>query len=172
MSALADQVEQWDSKDAVYIKRVYANHFEHQGFHESLISLFPSIEHQDGATWLFKHAIDEGDLVPESIDPQLITTMCASLDALNTWPAQLHVLQILSLVPIPESCTDPIETFARSCMTCKKTFVRAWSYSALYAATRNDHKKHAKTVTLLESTLKDDSAPASVKARIRNVLKS
>jgi hypothetical protein len=169
---LADDIAQWDCKDATSIKRVYANHFEQQGFHESLLSLFPSVEHQDGATWLFKHAIDEGDLVPESIDPKHIKDMCSSLDALENWAAQLHVLQILSVVPIPKSCTDPIESFARSCMSSKKSFVRAWSYSALFAATRNDPKKHKKTITLLESTLKDDSAPASVKARIRNVLKS
>ncbi len=119
-----------------------------------------------------KHAIDEGDLVPESIDPKHIKGMCASLDALETWASQLHVMQILSVVPIPKSCTDTIESFARSCMSSKKSFVRAWSYSALFAATRTDPKKHKKTITLLESTLNDDSAPASVKARIRNVLKS
>ncbi len=169
---LAHDIAQWDSKDARAIKRVYANHYEQQGFHESLLLLFPSIEHQDGATWLFKHAIDEGDLVPESIDPKHIKGMCASLDALETWASQLHVLQILSVVPIPKSCTDPIESFARSCMSSKKSFVRAWSYSALFAATRTDPKKHKKTITLLESTLNDGSAPASVKARIRNVLKS
>lgn len=169
---LADDIAQWDSKDATSIKRVYANHYEQQGFHESLLSLFPSIDHQDGATWLFKHAIDEGDLVPESIDPKHIKGMCASLDALETWASQLHVMQILSVVPIPKSCTDTIESFARSCMSSKKSFVRAWSYSALFAATRTDPKKHKKTITLLESTLNDDSAPASVKARIRNVLKS
>lgn len=169
---LADDIANWDSKDATYIKRVYANHFEQQVFHESLLSLFPSIEHQNGATWLFKHAIDEGDLVPESIDPKHIKDMCATLESLKTWAAQLHVLQILSAVPIPRSCTDPIESFARSCMSSKKSFVRAWSYSALFAATRTDPKKHKKTITLLESTLNDDSAPASVKARIRNVLKS
>ena len=169
---LAHDIAQWDSKDATYIKRVYANHYEHPDFHESLIALFPSIEHQDGATWLFKHAIDEGDLVPESIDTIHINDMCASLDALETWASQLHVLQILSVVPIPTSCTAPIESFARSCMSSKKTFVRAWSYSALFAATRTDPKKHKKTITLLESTLNDASAPASVKARIRNVLKS
>ncbi len=169
---LADDIAQWDSKDATSIKRVYANHYEQPDFHESLIAFFPSVEHQDGATWLFKHAIDEGDLIPESIDPKHIKDMCASLDALETWAAQLHVLQILSVVPIPTSCTDSIESFARSCMTSKKTFVRAWSYSALFAATRHDPKKHTKTVKLLESTLNDASAPASVKARIRNVLKS
>ncbi len=169
---LADDIANWDAKDATHIKRVYANHYEHPCFYESLLVLFLSIEHQDGATWLFKHAIDEVDLVPESMDPKHIKAMCASLDALKSWAAQLHVLQILSVVPIPKSCTDPIESFARSCMSSKKTFVRAWSYSALFAATRYDPKKHAKTVTLLESTLNDASAPASVKARIRRTLKS
>lgn len=169
---LADDIASWDAKDATHIKRVYANHYEHPEFHESLIALFPSVEHQDGATWLFKHAIDEGDLIPESIAPKHIKDICASLDALETWASQLHALQILSIIPIPKSCTDPIESFARSCMSSKKTFVRAWSYSALFAATRTDPKKHKKTITLLESTLNDASAPASVKARIRNTLKS
>jgi len=169
---LADDITAWDSKDATYINRVYANHYEQPDFHESLIALFPSINHQDGATWLFKHAIDEGDLVPESIDPKHIQGMCASLDALETWASQLHVLQILSVVPIPKSCTDSIESFARACMNSKKTFVRAWSYSALFASTRNDPKKHAKTIELLESTLNDNNTPASVKARIRRTLKS
>ncbi|MFG0314917.1 MAG: hypothetical protein ACF8LL_12145, partial [Phycisphaerales bacterium] len=124
------------------------------------------------ATWLYKHAIDEGDLVAESIDPNSIKAMCAALEALKSWPAQLHALQILTVVPIPESCTESIESVARSCMGSKKTFVRAWSYSALFAATRSDPSKHANTIELLESTLSDDSAPASVKARIRNTLKS
>ncbi len=47
---LAHDIAQWESKDATFIKRVYANHSEQQGFHESLLSLFPSVEHQDGAT--------------------------------------------------------------------------------------------------------------------------
>lgn len=169
---LANDIASWDAKDASHIKRVYASHYEHPEFHESLIGLFASPEHQDGATWLYKHAIDEGDLVPESIDPNSIKAVCAALDVLKSWPAQLHALQILTVVPIPESCTDSTESFARACMSSKKTFVRAWSYSALYAATRSDPEKHAKTVKLLESTLKDNSAPASVKARIRNTLKS
>lgn len=169
---LADDIASWDAKDATHIKRVYARHSEQPEFHESLIALFPSPEHQDGATWLYKHAIDEGDLRPEAIDPKHIEAVCAALDDLQTWPAQLHALQILTVVPIPESCTEPIESFARSCMGSKKTFVRAWSYSALFAATRSDPKKHAKTIKLLESTLSDDEAPASVKARIRNTLKS
>lgn len=169
---LANDIASWDTKDATHIKRVYASHYEHPRFHESLLALFPSPEHQDGATWLFKHAIDEGDLVPESIDPNSIDAMCAALDELGTWPAQLHALQILTVVPIPKSCTDPVESFARACMSSKKTFVRAWSYSALCAATRSDPIKHAKTIKLLEATLNDDDAPASVKARIRNTLKT
>ncbi|MFG0313380.1 MAG: hypothetical protein ACF8LL_04240 [Phycisphaerales bacterium] len=169
---LAADIASWDAKDATHIKRVYARHSEHPEFHESLIALFPSPEHQDGATWLYKHAIDEGDLVPESIDPNSIKATCAALDALKTWPAQLHALQILMVVPIPKSCTESIESFARSCKGSKKTFVRAWSCSALFAATRSDPKKHANTIELLEAMLSDNSAPASVKARIRNTLKS
>lgn len=169
---LADDIASWDAKDATHIKRVYAEHYEHPDFHESLLALFPSAEHQDGATWLYKHAIDEGDLVPESIDPSHIRNICTTLDALTTWPAQLHVLQILTLVPIPKSCTAPIEAFAQACMSSRKTFVRAWSYSALFVATRSDPQKHAKTIKIFESTLSNDRTPASIKARIRNTLKS
>lgn len=169
---LADDIASWDAKDATHIKRVYAKHHEQRGFHASLLALFPSAEHQDGATWLFKHAIDEGDLVAESIDPEHTETMCAALDDLVTWPAQLHALQILSVVPIPKPCAPRAESFARACMSSRKTFVRAWSYSALLAATRHDLKKHKETIKLLENTLCDVSTPASVKARIRNTLKS
>lgn len=169
--SLADDIASWDTKEISHIKRVYASHYEQQGFHESLLSLFPSIDHQDGATWIFKHALDERDLVAEAIDPSLIETMCCSLGSLKTWPAQLHVLQILWVVPIPHSCTEQIESFARACMTSKKTLVRAWSYSALFVASRHDPNKLTKTIGLLENALSDNSAPASVKARIRNTLK-
>jgi hypothetical protein len=169
---LKDDIANWDSKDTKHIKRVYATHYEQQGFHEFLISLFPSIDHQDGATWLLKHAIDSGDLVPESIDPVFIENMCTTLESLIAWPAQLHVLQILTVVLFPDSCADPVEDFARSCMNSKKTFVRAWSHSVLYSATRNDPSKHKATIDLLEATLHSNSTPASVKARIRNTLKS
>ncbi|MCA9277093.1 MAG: hypothetical protein KDA29_13820 [Phycisphaerales bacterium] len=169
---LADDIARWDSKDATHIKRTYASHFQHPDFHPDLIALFPSPEHQDGATWLFKHAIDEGDLVPEAINPELIIAMCETLSELRSWPAQLHALQILAVVPIPPSCTQLVEDFARDCMHSKKNFVRAWSYTALFRATQNEPKKHTKTVKLLNDTLSDDSAPASVKARIRNTLKS
>ncbi|MBO6739130.1 MAG: hypothetical protein JJ916_04645 [Phycisphaerales bacterium] len=169
---LANDIASWDTKDATHIKRVYASHYKHPSFHESLLALFPSPDHQDGATWLFKHAIDEGDLRPEAIAPEHIEAMCAALDDLGTWPSRLHALQILTVVPIPDSCTEPVESFARACMGSKKTFVRAWAYSALFAATHSDPIKHANTIKLLESTLNDNSAPASVKARIRNTLKS
>lgn len=169
---LSEDIAGWDTKDATHIKRVYASHYKHTSFHPDLISLFHSSEHQDGATWLFKHALDEGDIVPESIDPDLIIAMCEILSELRSWPAQLHALQILAVVPIPPSCTQLVEDFARDCMHSKKNFVRAWSYTALFRATQHDPKKHAKAVKLLNDTLSDDSAPASVKARIRNTLKS
>jgi len=169
---LADDIARWDTKDATQIKRVYASHYEHASFHTELVALFQSAAHQDGATWLFKHAIDEGDLVPEAINPDLIIAMCETLSELRSWPAQLHALQILAAVPIPNECAPLIEDFANSCMTSKKPFVRAWSYTALFRATQNEPKKHTKTVKLLNDTLSDDSAPASVKARIRNTLKS
>ena len=86
--------------------------------------------------------------------------------------AQLHVLQILSVVPIPVSCAEQIESFACECMTSKKTFVRAWSCSALFAATEHDPQRHTNTIRMLKETLNDDGTPASVKARIRNTLKS
>ena len=169
---LAHDIAQWDSKGATHIKRVYASHYEHPYFHESLIALFPSIEHQDGATWLLKHAIDEGDLVPEAIDPKLFKTMFASLDALERWPAQLHALQILSVISIPDANAKQVETFAHQCMSSPKTFVRAWSYTVLFKATQHDPKKHTKAIQQLNDTLDDGKTPASVKARIRNTLKS
>lgn len=169
---LTHEIMKWDRKDATYIKRVYAIHHQQDGFLESLLSLFPSIDHQDGATWLFKHAIDQRDLIPEAIDPSLIEAMCTALESLENWAAQLHVLQILSVVPIPRSCAESVESFARTCNASKKTLVRAWSYSALFAATAHDPREHARTIELLETALSDDSAPASVKARIRNTLKS
>lgn len=172
MESLAQAIARWDSNDFTHISRVYADHFEQPGFIASLIALCDSETHQDGATWLFKHALDQGDLVPEAIDPDLLTQFCTTLNNLIRWSAQLHALQILSVAPIPRSCCDSVESFARTCMTSKKTFVRAWSYTALYHATRPDPTKHAKTVKLLNDTLNDDTAPASVKARIRNTLKS
>lgn len=169
---LADDIVAWDSKDITHISRVYAACYQHPESIASLITLTASEPHQDGATWLFKHAIDEGDLIPEAIEPDLIVEFCASLKVLTNWPAQLHALQILTAVPIPRKCTPLVEDFARACMTSKKTFVRAWSYTTLSRATQHDPKKHAKTIKLLNDTLSDDTTPASVKARIRNTLKS
>jgi len=172
METLAQAIARWNSNDFTHISRVYADHFEQPDFIASLIAVCDSETHQVGATWLFKHALDQGDLVPEAIDPDLLTQFCTTLNNLIRWAAQLHALQILSVVSIPHSSCGCVESFARTCMTSKKTFVRAWSYTALYHATRHDPKKHEKSVELLERTLNDDTAPASVKARIRNTLKS
>jgi hypothetical protein len=169
---LADDIAVWDSKDFTHINRVYADHFDRPDFIPALIAHCASESHQDGATWLLKHAIDEGDLVPVAIDPDLLAEFCSNLPRLTRWPAQLHALQILSVVQIPRPAAASVESFARTCMTSRKTFVRAWAYTALYAATLHDPKKDTKTVRLLNDTLNDDSAPASVKARIRNTLKS
>lgn len=170
--SLADDIAAWDSKESTHISRVYAVCYQHPEFIASLISLTASEPHQDGATWLFKHAIDEGDLIPEAIEPDLIVEFCASLKDLTRWPAQLHALQILCIAPIPDSAAKHAEVFARECMNSDTKFVRAWSYSALLAATKHDPKRHAKTMRLLQNTLEDDNTPASVKARIRNALKS
>jgi hypothetical protein len=169
---LPDDIAAWDSRDLTHINRVYADHADRPDFIPALIARCTSEAHQDGATWLFKHAIDEGDLVPEAIDPDLLVSFCDALPHLTRWPAQLHALQILAMIPIPRSCASSAGSFARSCTTSRKTFVRAWSYTVLFCATKHDPKEHAMTVKLLESTLNDDSAPASVKARIRNTLKS
>lgn len=169
---LADDIAAWDSKELAHISRVYAAHYQQPDFIASLIALAPSEPHQDGATWLFKHTLDEGELVPEAIDPDLLAEFCAVLEHLCRWPAQLHALQILSMAAIPRSCAPKVESFARSCLTNKKPFVRAWSYTALFRATQHSPKKHAATIKLLEHALSDETAPASVKARIRNTLKS
>jgi hypothetical protein len=169
---LAKDIASWDTKDKAHIARAYAKHHQEQGFHASLLSLLTSPAHQDGATWLFKHALDEGDLIPEATDPNHITTLCNALSDLHSWPAQLHALQILAVVPIPKPCAPLVEEFAHACMTSGKTFVRAWSYTALFRATQHNPKKHAATISILNNALSDDTTPASVKARIRNTLKS
>lgn len=167
---LADDIATWDLRSFAHIRRVYARHHTTPGFHRELLALCPSPEHADGATWLFKHALDEGDLTPEGTDPALAQALCEALGALTTWPAQLHALQTLSVLEIPGPSVPLVERFARACMGSPRAMVRAWSTTALYRASAHDPAARRRVTSELRALLGDPASPASVRARIRKTL--
>jgi len=92
-----------------------------------------------------------------------------SLGTQEHWEAKLHILQSLPYLPIAERNRKAVEAFLRLTLTDANKFVRAWSYNGFYELARQHPKYQAETEQFFQMAMRDEAA--SVKARIRNIMK-
>ncbi|OYP34174.1 hypothetical protein [Rhodopirellula sp. MGV] len=120
---------------------------------------------QSASTWILKRWCDEGEpLIAKSI-PKFVK----ALRQVTAWPARLHLLQILSVHPIPLRAAKSLKPVLNDLLIQDNKFVRAWCFSVLAAIAETDptYRDHVRSV--LDNAEAADSA--SVKARIRHVRK-
>lgn len=162
---LEKELEHWDGKAADDLARIYTRHHSTDTFMDDVIQLTCSGKQTSGATWLLKHHLESGGTLPQ----QAIQKIIQALSQLEDWQARLHILQCLPDMPITAENLKLVELFIRKGLSDNNKFVRAWSYNGFYLLAQQYPQFQAEASALFEMALKDE--PASVKARVRNILK-
>ena len=131
---------------------------------QTLATLANDSEQQEVASWFLKHHIDSG----QTLHTTQIEDLCAALDQLEEWPAQLHILQILPQLELTGAVSDEVAEFARHSLQADNKFVRAWSYAA-FSHLALAHAEYKQEVVSLLTAALENEAP-SVRVRIRKAL--
>ncbi len=166
MSAdLQEDVSAWDGKSSDDIKKIFSAHQKSSSFIADIISLMSEEQYQKAVSWLLKHYLESGG----SIKSSDIHSVYRLLPTLSHWESILHLLQCIPYLPISPKDKNAVNAFVRQAMTHSNKFVRAWSYSGLHelACQFPEYKKEAQV--FFDRALKEEAA--SIKARIRNILK-
>lgn len=161
---LEDAIASWDGRIARDIAAIYDDHGEEPGFVTDLITLCRKASLQSGATWLLKRHQEVEGLAPRHAPRIYDLVSC-----LETWPARLHLLQLMPHLAIPASKKDAVAAFIEEGLTAREKVARAWAFGGLYELVRQYPEYEAEAMPRLEAALRDE-AP-SVKARIRNAMK-
>lgn len=158
-------IAQWDRRSTQPLQEIYREQGSEPEFLSQLIALLPSAECQSGASWLIKHALENGQSFSQAQTAELIR----HVDDLEHWTAILHVLQCASHWLIPSRSRKRWETFVSAQLRHSKPFVRAWAYDSFCHLARQYPEYRTRCRDLLQNV--SDQEAASVKARIRNLRK-
>lgn len=120
---------------------------------------------QVGATWLLKRWHDDGERIIEESATQLVDV----LGEMTEWGAQLHLLQVLSDLPLSASDCATLLRLLPGLHVSDNKFVRAWSYSVLAAVGDSRVDLRREVSATLERAEEDEAA--SVRARLRQLRK-
>ena len=155
----------WDRKDTEYLKSFSDKNRDPEEFVQQLIELIADSDAQSAATWLLKNEFSGIEFSNEQSE-----LILSSLNKLTHWDSQLHVLQFLHRLEISKSRKKELEEFLRKSLISDNKFVRAWAYNGFDILAERFGEYRQEVDQFLEMGLRDE--PASVKARIRNILKS
>lgn len=155
----------WDGKSADDITAIYLQYHDLPAFSSEIISCISNPDLEKGATWLIKHYLESGG----ELKPQEIKTIYKHLLKLEHWEAKLHILQSIPKMPIAKAEKSMVERFLRQCLMSDNKFIRAWAYNGFYELSEQYIEYRQETRSFFTMALRDEAA--SVKARIRNILK-
>ncbi|WP_425397554.1 hypothetical protein [Aeoliella sp.] len=118
-----------------------------------------------GATWVLKRWHDRG----VNFSANAVATMVRLLGQETEWGSQLHLVQMLTILEIPKASARKLKAEAAKLAHSENKFVRAWATSAL-ANLADQHPAYRHAALKVFAEVEQDAA-ASVKARVRKVLK-
>ncbi|MCP3689410.1 MAG: hypothetical protein GY784_13450 [Gammaproteobacteria bacterium] len=162
---IEQEIAAWDGKSADFIKQVYQSHHKQPGFTDSIVRLLSNAGYQKGASWLLKAYVESGS----NLEQEQVKTISALLPELQHWETKLHILQSLPFIPVGETERISIEIFLRASLTDYNKFVRAWAYNGFYELAKQYPAYQEEVIQFLQMAMRDEAA--SVKARIRNIMK-
>jgi len=163
--SIKQEIISWDGKSSRDITAIYNRHSNENSFSSKLIEFSQQAELQKGATWLIKHHLECG----WKIQSKEIATIYKHLPKLEHWETKLHILQCIPYMPINKTAKKYVEFFLRKCLSDNNKFVRAWTYNGFYLLSLQHSEYQQETQQLFELAMTDEAA--SVKARIRNIMK-
>lgn len=163
--SIEQDISRWDGKSAEDIRVVYGQYCELPDFADKLVELLHDESLQKGASWLLKVSLESG----QALTPNQEKAVLNKLAELEHREAKLHVLQCLPYICIDQQCVQALYYFLRSNLDDDNKFVRAWSYNGFYELSRQCPEYAEETRQYFDLAMRDEAA--SVKARIRNILK-
>lgn len=162
---LEQAIQQWDGKSAEDISCIYDGYAGFTDFVSSTIALIKKEGSQKGASWLLKRHLEN----EQQLEPKQTAQLWALLSDLGCWETKLHLLQSLPYLKIGNNGKQKVEHFLRCCLSDNNKFVRAWAYHGFYELSLQYPEYQEETKRFFALAMKDEAA--SVKARIRNILK-
>lgn len=164
---LADEIAIWDKRSVWVLRDIYKRHHNNNSFVNKIIDMMQVEPLQNGSTWLLKYHLSNKLHV---LSNEQITAVYKITPQLKNWQSRLHVLQIMALMPVPESCRMETEKFVLSSMSNDTKFVRAWAYDGYYQLVLQYPRYRREAETIFKNAIENDPA-GSVQARLRQITK-
>jgi len=165
--SLQKEIAEWDNRSADTIAATYARYVCDEEFFVQVVKLMGEVSLQRATTWLIKHHLEKTTVLPKT---NLAEEIYGHVDALVHWETKLHILQIMSYLPVPEKRLPKVEEFVGECLVSERKFVRAWAYSGFYQLAAQYPQFRLEQVKLFEFAAENETA-GSVKSRIRQLVK-
>ncbi|ABD81565.1 hypothetical protein [Saccharophagus degradans] len=163
--SLEQEILNWDGKSSADISEIYSHYSCDSDFTITLVDFCKPKDLQKGATWLLKKHLERN----HRLSTAQIATIYQLVSNLNGWEAKLHILQSMAYMPVGEKEKQGVEVFLRNCLISDNKFVRAWAYNGFYELALQYPAYKTEVKKFLDMAMKDEAA--SVKARVRNILK-
>lgn len=163
--SLEQALHQWDGRSAEEIGFIYDRYAGHTDFVLSISALIKKSDSQKGASWLLKRHLEN----EQQLEPKQTAQLWALLSDLECWETKLHLLQSLPYLKVGNNDKQSVECFLRHCLSDNNKFVRAWAYHGFYELSLQYPEYQEETKKFFALAMEDEAA--SVKARIRNILK-
>ncbi len=162
------ELARFNGKDTALLKRIAERHVPNTATVRKLLALAKGnkVVLQSGATRLLKWWCERGLSFNKRQSSDLVGLLRKDIP----WESRLHILQMLSALSIADEQKSKLHRVLSDNLTHANKFVRAWAYNglAVLAVRFPEYKKEA--YEILEMGMRDEVA--SVKARIRNVMKA
>lgn len=162
MESIKSELVNWDGRATFVLQDIYTKNYQSPDFIQTLTDWsIQNTELQNASTWLLKHYVDK----KHTLTRNQTVALLPALSAAKTWPAQLHLLQMLPQLPLAkpdlEILLEPIERL----MQDKVKFVKAWAYYAFALLTQFAPELRPEAEEIFQMGLEKESA--AIKARIR-----
>ena len=165
-NALSEEIASWDDKSAAALQSTYERHRAQEDFVATILAHVADVKSQRAATWLLKKHVEAG----KSLSAADCRTVFGVLSGQDHWESKLHVLQCLPYLDIGKDDCVGLENFLRACIQSEKKFVRAWAYNGFNELAMRFPRYREEVDGMLARA--GESEAASVRARIRNIVKS
>jgi len=164
-AALSEEIVSWDGKSAAALQSTYERHCTEEDFVATVLSHIADVQLQRAATWLLKKHLETGN----ALTAAGCRAIFEALPVQEHWESKLHILQCVPFLDIPEDESAGLERFLEVCLGSDNKFVRAWAYNGFNELSLRFPRYRERVDDMLARAGKSEAA--SVRARIRNILK-
>ncbi|MCY3883689.1 MAG: hypothetical protein OXG24_02110 [Gammaproteobacteria bacterium] len=165
-SSLSEEIYSCDEKSAVALQSVYKRHCSKEDFVSTILTHVTPAESQRAATWLLKKHLETGN----SLSAAQCRIVIRALIDQDHWESKLHLLQCLPYLDIHKDDCVGLESFLIASVRSENKFIRAWAYNGFNELALSFPRYRKKVDGMLAHGI--ESEAASVRARIRNILKN